>query len=159
METKEIKIIKSHPKKYNAYRLLHSELVKGTIKQEPCIVCGDIKSEAHHDDYDRPLDVVWLCKICHKARHREINGGKSPSTKNTILPNQVYIETIIINNQFKKALDCLPVNMVKAVEAEIIDQMGWAPTTLRSKKDGTRKLKKPERIVAKMIFEGYGIEF
>jgi hypothetical protein len=27
---------------------------------------------AHHEDYDRPLDVMWLCQPCHKQRHKEL---------------------------------------------------------------------------------------
>lgn len=30
--------------------------------------CCD-KPEAHHPDYDRPLDVVWLCPYHHKQAH------------------------------------------------------------------------------------------
>lgn len=27
------------------------------------------KAEAHHPDYDRPLDVVWLCRTHHRQAH------------------------------------------------------------------------------------------
>ncbi|HUX56263.1 MAG TPA: hypothetical protein VMV77_04770 [Bacteroidales bacterium] len=62
-------------------------------------------------------------------------------------------------NAFYYAFHCLPSNMLGAVRAEIIDQMGWAPTTFTSKINGNRNLKKPEKTILKMIFEGYGIEF
>lgn len=41
----------------------------GDLKRMPCRVCGAKKAEAHHEDYDRPLDVVWLCRAHHKERH------------------------------------------------------------------------------------------
>jgi hypothetical protein len=32
---------------------------------------------AHHEDYDKPLEVVWLCQPCHKQRHKEILNGQA----------------------------------------------------------------------------------
>lgn len=40
----------------------------GTIQVLPCLICGD-KAEAHHHDYSRPLDVMWLCKTHHRETH------------------------------------------------------------------------------------------
>jgi ribosomal protein S27AE len=48
-------------------------LRSGTLVRHPCVRCGNEKSLAHHEDYDKPLDVVWLCQPCHKQRHSEIN--------------------------------------------------------------------------------------
>lgn len=45
----------------------------GFLVRQPCVRCGEIKSLAHHEDYDKPLDVMWLCQPCHKQRHKEIN--------------------------------------------------------------------------------------
>ena len=44
-------------------------LRKGLIEPAPCAVCGSEKSVAHHEDYDKPLDVIWLCQAHHKQRH------------------------------------------------------------------------------------------
>jgi hypothetical protein len=40
----------------------------GTLIPESC-KCGALKTEAHHPDYTKPLEVVWLCSACHKAEH------------------------------------------------------------------------------------------
>ena len=46
-------------------------LRRGLITKEPCSECGETKAvEGHHHDYSRPLDVVWLCRKCHKSLHR-----------------------------------------------------------------------------------------
>ncbi len=44
----------------------------GKLIRQPCIRCGNEKSLAHHEDYDFPLDVMWLCQPCHKKRHKEL---------------------------------------------------------------------------------------
>ena len=44
----------------------------GKLARMPCDRCGSMKSIAHHDSYDRPLDVMWLCQPDHKQRHKEL---------------------------------------------------------------------------------------
>lgn len=41
----------------------------GLITKQPCEECGDEKSEAHHDDYAKPLEVRWLCRTHHRRWH------------------------------------------------------------------------------------------
>jgi hypothetical protein len=45
---------------------------KGHLTRLDCEKCGNNKSVGHHEDYDKPLDIIWLCDICHKQRHKEI---------------------------------------------------------------------------------------
>ena len=56
-----------------AHRAVAKAIKQGLLVSSPCIRCGEKKSVAHHEDYDQPLDVVWLCQPCHKQRHKEIN--------------------------------------------------------------------------------------
>ena len=51
----------------------------GKIKKQPCEVCGETKVDGHHDDYEKPLEVRWLCRKHHvehhkKERERQRNG-------------------------------------------------------------------------------------
>lgn len=41
----------------------------GTLVRQPCEVCGAEKTDAHHDNYDEPLGVRWLCRKHHRAVH------------------------------------------------------------------------------------------
>ena len=41
----------------------------GKLKRLPCEICASEPSEAHHDDYSKPLDVRWLCRSHHAELH------------------------------------------------------------------------------------------
>lgn len=48
----------------------------GLLKKQPCLICGNERSEAHHFDYGLPENVIWLCDQHHKEAHKidkEIN--------------------------------------------------------------------------------------
>lgn len=57
--------------KAKARRLLRSNVYRGKIKRQPCEVCGSMDAHGHHEDYTKPLDVVWLCVLHHNLRHAE----------------------------------------------------------------------------------------
>lgn len=58
-----------NPLKVWAHSALQSALRRGLIERKPCEVCGDPNSEGHHDDYQKPMVVRWLCRRHHKAEH------------------------------------------------------------------------------------------
>jgi hypothetical protein len=73
-----------HPAKDRARNLLNTAVTRGKIeKPDCCEECGEIweswEIHAHHKDYERPLDVEWLCIECHHRRHEEDNEALSAS--------------------------------------------------------------------------------
>jgi hypothetical protein len=63
---------KANKVKKAAHKLVENALLRGDLVRMPCCRCGSGDSHAHHDDYDKPLEVMWLCPLHHKERHREI---------------------------------------------------------------------------------------
>ena len=61
--------------KYKAHCAVNNAVRDGRLlKPAQCERCGGPPPiHGHHDDYDKPLDVMWLCQPCHGARHRELN--------------------------------------------------------------------------------------
>lgn len=58
-----------NPEKARAYRMVNHHIKAGNLTRNPCEVCGDPKTEGHHDDYSKPLDIRWLCFVHHRQAH------------------------------------------------------------------------------------------
>lgn len=62
------------PEKKAARSAIYFAKKAGLWHPQPCKVCGTTERiVGHHEDYKRPLDVVWLCQKHHIQRHDEIN--------------------------------------------------------------------------------------
>lgn len=60
-----------------AHIILGNALRDGRVVKSPCVRCGSIKNvHGHHEDYGKPLEVMWLCQKHHGERHREINESR-----------------------------------------------------------------------------------
>ena len=58
--------------KVRAHRLVGRALKNGLLLKESCSKCGTIRSVAHHEDYSKPLEIIWLCQRCHVIHHRTL---------------------------------------------------------------------------------------
>lgn len=76
-----------HVKRRRKWQLLNKEkrechwrllcaVKMGRIKKDPCEICGEIKVDGHHDDYSKPLEVRWLCRLHHNQLHKEQNNDR-----------------------------------------------------------------------------------
>lgn len=61
---------KRDPEKRAANVAVGNAVRDGRLKKEPCEVCEEVRVEAHHADYSKPLEVEWLCSVHHGAKHR-----------------------------------------------------------------------------------------
>lgn len=59
-----------HPEAARAQSRVAYAISQGRLVQGPCSICGsDQNIHAHHRDYSKPLEVVWLCARCHHRLH------------------------------------------------------------------------------------------
>ncbi len=62
-----------HPEKIKAHGKVRAALkINELSKPVECEICKKKKIlEAHHEDYSRPLEVIWICRQCHIKLHRK----------------------------------------------------------------------------------------
>ena len=74
--------------KNHCHRSVHKAIKTGQLVRMPCEVCGS-KAEAHHPDYSKPLNVMWLCRKHHSEWHKE-NGF--PESKVIRKPMKLFLQ-------------------------------------------------------------------
>ena len=63
---------KKYPERIKAQSKIQNAILRGKLKRQPCVICKKLKVDAHHPDYTKPLEVIWLCHKHHKQLHANI---------------------------------------------------------------------------------------
>ena len=55
-------------------RFAYALRARKITKANACSECGieGVEIQSHHDDYEKPYDVKWLCLFCHRALHDQV---------------------------------------------------------------------------------------
>jgi formylmethanofuran dehydrogenase subunit E len=63
----------NNPEKYVAQNAVNNAIRDRRLSRGThCQQCGSEQwLHAHHDDYSKPLEVRWLCAMCHHRHHAE----------------------------------------------------------------------------------------
>lgn len=75
----------------NAENLVQKAVKRGALIRKPCESCGSEDCvHGHHDDYNKPLDVRWLCQKCHFEWHKH-NRAKGREVQMDIGPVDLIV--------------------------------------------------------------------
>jgi hypothetical protein len=75
-----VKFIES-PAVQGAYKIYKKALRNKTLVPAACEVCGKTDNvHGHHQDYSKPLEVIWVCPKHHRLFHsaEKVRGGLGP---------------------------------------------------------------------------------
>ena len=61
-----------NPVAYWCHLATASALKRGIIERQVCEICGDPKTDAHHESHLEPLRIRWTCRRHHKQLEREL---------------------------------------------------------------------------------------
>jgi len=72
-ETEKARRLQDRPKEL-ARNYVYKQISRGKLIRpslcEKC--CKECKPEAHHEDYEKRLEIIWLCKTCHRHTHGKL---------------------------------------------------------------------------------------
>ena len=65
--------MESNPEKVKIQKQLQYAVMRGYIERPSCCPrCKrEVRVQAHHVDYDRYTNFIWLCASCHKKEHNK----------------------------------------------------------------------------------------
>lgn len=114
--------IREYRKRYNneqrhkrtAHLAVQSAVRAGALKApSECSMClGKVEVQAHHDDYNKALDVRWLCRRCHHAihgkrlRHGKVYRGSEHVTSKLTEVEVVQIRAAVSSGRKPTAVAC-----------------------------------------------------
>lgn len=103
----------STKKKHYAHGAVAQAIKMGRLKPAEFCECGAQPTEAHHENYSKPLLVKWLCRNCHKALHHKTHCLRG----HPLTPDNVYTRPSGVSNCRQCVLDKLRTQR-DAVKAE-----------------------------------------
>lgn len=83
-----------------AHAMVRDALVAGTLAKQPCCICGQPKADAHHEDYQRPNWIAWLCNIHHRRRHWELGWGTRNGNNDHYIGNTPFFVNLAWPSRF-----------------------------------------------------------
>lgn len=88
----------ANPEKHRAHNAVVAAIRRGDMKRPN--VCSECSKKgiihAHHEDYSKPLAVIWLCPKCHHAKHgwkpnSQFRGGMGKFSPVKLNPESVVV--------------------------------------------------------------------
>jgi post-segregation antitoxin (ccd killing protein) len=76
--------LQQHAQKMLALAINHGDLIPAANCQKCGAAPKNRQLDGHHPDYSKPLEVVWLCRSCHKKEHYDHIQRSSSKTQATI---------------------------------------------------------------------------
>lgn len=71
VDAKRMIRLKNDRSKHYAHRAVYLAVKSGVLQKGICSICGDKDTVAHHEDYNKRLEVIWLCPTHHMRLHSE----------------------------------------------------------------------------------------
>lgn len=83
----------NHKDERRAQHILNNNIRRGKLDRKPCEKCGAEKADAHHDDYNKPLEVRWLCRKCHAEWHSKNEPIRATNKKVCVMCGTTFVFT------------------------------------------------------------------